>query len=358
MPTSTTGRARTRPRTPVGSPSSSSWRTRSGSTKNPDGSAKKFFSPLAPGYNKVIGGGTSCVPRLGGRTMQELYAGNGRGESRRLDGDQLERDRRGYLPGPDDARRHAGSRDAARPAGAQYPWSRLMPKRTLLIMVAAALVTVIAAALTSTGSDVVLPRSPSRELRRRQGRHRSPLGGEVVPRPSRRRRRRPHRGIRPSSTGTGQQVVPIAPPVVLTGCTVSVRIPDPPRGHTQQTVTVTAVAGAEVKVVASYPRATSTHSELADSTGTAVFNLSIASSPVGVTVGVTATANYRNAEPAACQTSFTPVVRSHRMRPACRRRIYRPEPSCRFPLLLYHAPGFDGHVGEHWGHVVLALHSP
>ena len=48
------------------------------STKNPDGSAKKFFSPLAPGYNKVIGGGTSCVPRLGGRTMQELYAGNGR----------------------------------------------------------------------------------------------------------------------------------------------------------------------------------------------------------------------------------------------------------------------------------------
>jgi len=48
------------------------------STKNPDGSAKKFFSPLAPGYNKVIGGGTSCVPRLAGRTMNELYAGNGK----------------------------------------------------------------------------------------------------------------------------------------------------------------------------------------------------------------------------------------------------------------------------------------
>ncbi len=46
------------------------------STKNPDGSAKKFFSPLAPGYNKVIGGGNSCVPRSDGRTMQELYAGN------------------------------------------------------------------------------------------------------------------------------------------------------------------------------------------------------------------------------------------------------------------------------------------
>ncbi len=46
------------------------------SSRNPDGTAKKFFSPLAPGYNKVIGGGSGCVPRLGGRTMQDLYAGN------------------------------------------------------------------------------------------------------------------------------------------------------------------------------------------------------------------------------------------------------------------------------------------
>jgi hypothetical protein len=46
------------------------------STRNPDGSAKQFFSPLAPGYNKVIGGGSGCVPRDGGQTMRDLYAGN------------------------------------------------------------------------------------------------------------------------------------------------------------------------------------------------------------------------------------------------------------------------------------------
>jgi len=109
------------------------------------------------------------------------------------------------------------------------------------------------------------------------------------------------------STGSGPQVVTIAPPVVLTGCSVSVSNPRPPQGHTQQTVTVTAVAGAEVKIVGSYPRATSIHSKLADSTGTAVFNLAIASSPVGVTVGVTATASYRN-QKRTCQTSFTPVA--------------------------------------------------
>jgi len=46
------------------------------STRNPDGSAKQFFSPLAPGYNKELGGGTGCVPRNGGQTMRDIYAGN------------------------------------------------------------------------------------------------------------------------------------------------------------------------------------------------------------------------------------------------------------------------------------------
>ena len=46
------------------------------STRNPDGSAKQFFSPMAPGYNKILGGGSSCVPRDGGQTMQDIYAGN------------------------------------------------------------------------------------------------------------------------------------------------------------------------------------------------------------------------------------------------------------------------------------------
>ncbi len=46
------------------------------SSKNPDGSAKQFFAPLAPGYNKVLGGGSGCVPRLDGQMMRNIYAGN------------------------------------------------------------------------------------------------------------------------------------------------------------------------------------------------------------------------------------------------------------------------------------------
>ena len=46
------------------------------SSRNPNGSAKQFFAPMAPGYNKVLGGGSGCVPRLGGQTMEDLYAGN------------------------------------------------------------------------------------------------------------------------------------------------------------------------------------------------------------------------------------------------------------------------------------------
>ena len=46
------------------------------SERNPDGNVKKFFSPLAPGYDKQLAGGTNCVPRAGGQTMRELYRGN------------------------------------------------------------------------------------------------------------------------------------------------------------------------------------------------------------------------------------------------------------------------------------------
>ncbi len=46
------------------------------SSRNPDGSAKQFFAPLAPGYNKVLGGGSGCVPRLGGQTMEDIFSGN------------------------------------------------------------------------------------------------------------------------------------------------------------------------------------------------------------------------------------------------------------------------------------------
>jgi hypothetical protein len=181
-----------------------------------------------------------------------------------------------------------------------------MPKRTLLIVVAAAVVTVMAVALTSTGSAVMLPGPHPVSYADAQAATATSSAASRSKAKTTTTTTTP-RGSRPPSTGPGQQVVTIAPPAVLTGCTVSVSNPHPLQGHTQQAVTVAAVAGAEVRVAASYPRATSIHSELADSTGTAVFDLSIASSPVGVTVGVTATASYGN-QKVTCQTSFTPVT--------------------------------------------------
>jgi hypothetical protein len=181
-----------------------------------------------------------------------------------------------------------------------------MPRRTLLIMVAAAVVTVVLVALTSQGSDVVLPAPHTVSYADARAATATPSpagGGKARTTTSTTAPVRPQ----PSSTGSGPQVVTIAPPVVLTGCTVSVSNPRPLQGHTQQTATVVSVAGAEVKVVGSYPRVTIVHSELADSTGTAVFALPIASSPVGVTVGVTATVSYSN-QKTTCQTSFTPVA--------------------------------------------------
>jgi hypothetical protein len=43
---------------------------------NPDRSSKVFVAPIAPGYNKSISGGSSCVPRNGGATIKALYNGN------------------------------------------------------------------------------------------------------------------------------------------------------------------------------------------------------------------------------------------------------------------------------------------
>ena len=47
-----------------------------GSVTNPDGSAKRWFAPFAPGYDSKLLGGSSCVPRNGLRTLQALYNGN------------------------------------------------------------------------------------------------------------------------------------------------------------------------------------------------------------------------------------------------------------------------------------------
>jgi hypothetical protein len=43
---------------------------------NPDGSAKTWIAPLAPGFDKQLAGGQSCVPRKGGQTLRALYDGN------------------------------------------------------------------------------------------------------------------------------------------------------------------------------------------------------------------------------------------------------------------------------------------
>jgi hypothetical protein len=48
------------------------------SGSNPDGSKKLWIAPFTPGYNSVLLGGTTCVPRSSGgkETMRELYNGN------------------------------------------------------------------------------------------------------------------------------------------------------------------------------------------------------------------------------------------------------------------------------------------
>jgi len=46
------------------------------SGNNPDGSAKVWVAPFAPGYNKQLAGGSSCTPRKGGQTLKTLFDGN------------------------------------------------------------------------------------------------------------------------------------------------------------------------------------------------------------------------------------------------------------------------------------------
>jgi hypothetical protein len=48
-----------------------------GSGPNPDGSAKVWVAPAAPGYDSQLAGGSSCVPRRGGDTLRKLFEGNG-----------------------------------------------------------------------------------------------------------------------------------------------------------------------------------------------------------------------------------------------------------------------------------------
>jgi hypothetical protein len=47
---------------------------------NPDGSDKLWFAPFAPGYNSILLGGSTCVPRNDGETMRLLFEGNAESE--------------------------------------------------------------------------------------------------------------------------------------------------------------------------------------------------------------------------------------------------------------------------------------
>jgi len=44
--------------------------------RNPDGSAKVWVAPAAPGYDSKLAGGSACVPRRGGDTLRRLFQGN------------------------------------------------------------------------------------------------------------------------------------------------------------------------------------------------------------------------------------------------------------------------------------------
>ncbi len=43
---------------------------------NPDGTRKLWFSPFTPGYDSILNGGSSCIPRRDGATMRTLFQGN------------------------------------------------------------------------------------------------------------------------------------------------------------------------------------------------------------------------------------------------------------------------------------------
>jgi hypothetical protein len=46
------------------------------SGRNPDGTVKRWFAPLAPGYDATLLDGSPCVPRNGTQTLQRLFTGN------------------------------------------------------------------------------------------------------------------------------------------------------------------------------------------------------------------------------------------------------------------------------------------
>lgn len=114
-----------------------------------------------------------------------------------------------------------------------------------------------------------------------------------------------HGGGSSGSGGGSSAFIPGSAPT-LTGCSVTVSNPRPLQGQTAETVTVTTTGDVLVSVVATYAHTRSRHAEVTPATGSISFSLPVQHAPVGVTVGVTATASLRS-QKVTCATSFTPV---------------------------------------------------
>jgi hypothetical protein len=121
-------------------------------------------------------------------------------------------------------------------------------------------------------------------------------------------------GTHPGSNGSSgggsprstQQGYTPGPAPTLTSCTVSVSNPSPSQGQTAETVTVSSTPDVLVTVVANYVHTRSRHGGVTGPTGSVSFSLPVAHAPVGVAVGVSATASLRS-QKVTCATSFTPV---------------------------------------------------
>jgi hypothetical protein len=168
-----------------------------------------------------------------------------------------------------------------------------MNRRALVIVPAAAIITVIITAVATGSSSVSLPVPQAVVV------HQLPFSGHNPGSTS----KGTTTTTKPTSTLEPGVTVPKITP--LTGCVASVSDPHPVQSHTAESVTVVAVAGAEVKIVAGYSRAVK-HNGLVGSSGSIAFSLPISSAPVGVTVPVTVTASLGSVHK-TCQTSFTPV---------------------------------------------------
>ncbi len=169
-----------------------------------------------------------------------------------------------------------------------------MNRKALVIVPVAAIITVIITAVAGGSSSIKLPEPQAVVV------HQLPFSGHASGSTS--------KGSTTSTTSASslQPGVTIPTLTPLTSCTVSVSDPHPLQSHTAESVTVVAVPGAAVRMVAGYSRAKSVHGGLVATGGSIVFQLPISSAPVGVTVPITVTATLQSVHK-TCQTSFTPV---------------------------------------------------